>query len=72
MAASLVSIRRGAAACIADYDEAIRLDPKNPRAFNKRGFVYHDKGDDDRAVADFNEAIQLNPRRRKATRNVVF
>src|SRR5712672_3164022 len=46
---------------IADYTEAIGLDPKNPSTFNNRGFVYYDKGDNDHDDADFNEAIRLNP-----------
>ena len=30
---------------IADYNEAIRLDPKFAMAFHNRGIAYHDKGD---------------------------
>ena len=30
---------------IADYDEAIRLDPKDPDAYNNRGLAYRKKGD---------------------------
>src|SRR6266403_339236 len=47
---------------IADYNEAIRLDPKHARAFHHRGYAYSDKGDNDRAIADYNEAIRLNPK----------
>src|SRR5262249_16559641 len=46
---------------IADYNEAIRLDPENAMAFNNRGASYANKGDRDRAIADYNEAIRLNP-----------
>jgi tetratricopeptide (TPR) repeat protein len=46
---------------IADYDEAIRLDPKNAFAFFNRGNAYMEKGQYDRAIADFDEAIKLNP-----------
>ena len=46
---------------IADYDVAIRLDPKNIPAYNDRGNIYQAKGDVDRAIADFSEAIRLNP-----------
>jgi lipoprotein NlpI len=47
---------------IADYSEAIRLDPKLASAYNNRGVAWHAKGDDDRAIADCNEAIRLNPK----------
>ena len=47
---------------IADYTEAIRLDPKDGRVFNNRGFAYALKGEYDRAIADYNEAIRLNPK----------
>jgi uncharacterized caspase-like protein/Tfp pilus assembly protein PilF len=47
---------------IADYDEAIRLDPKLARAFWGRGISYTWKDDDTRAIADFDEAIRLNPK----------
>ncbi|MBR0777503.1 tetratricopeptide repeat protein [Bradyrhizobium diazoefficiens] len=29
--------------------------------YNNRGFAWHNKGDDDRALADYNQAIRLNP-----------
>src|SRR5258708_14188921 len=47
---------------IADYSEAIRLDPKYAMAFDGRGDAYRAKGDNDRASADYNEAIRLNPK----------
>ena len=47
---------------IADYTEAIRLDPKNANAYSNRGYAYSDKGDTDRAIADFTEAIRLDPK----------
>jgi tetratricopeptide (TPR) repeat protein len=46
---------------LADYNEAIRLDPKNAVPFLYRGIAYGKKGDKDRALADFNEAIRLDP-----------
>ena len=46
---------------IADYNEAIRLDPKFPQAYSNRGVAYHAKGDHDRSIADYNEAIRLDP-----------
>jgi tetratricopeptide (TPR) repeat protein len=47
---------------IADYSQAIRIDPKYALPYNNRGNSYHAKGDDDRAIADFNEAIRLDSR----------
>jgi tetratricopeptide (TPR) repeat protein len=46
---------------IADYDQAIRLDPKHTAAYVNRGAAWSDKGDHDRAIADYTEAIRLNP-----------
>jgi lipoprotein NlpI len=45
---------------IADYDQAIQLDPQYAFAYHDRGNAYHDKGDNDRAIADYNQAIQLD------------
>ena len=50
------------AAAIADYDEAIKLDPKNASALTNRGTAHSEKGDADAALADFDEAIKRNPR----------
>ena len=47
---------------IADYSEAIRLDPKDAFTFVGRGGVFSYKGDFERAIADYNEAIRLNPK----------
>ena len=48
---------------IADYNEAIRLDPKSTLAFIGRGDAFTNKGDHDRALADYNEAVRLDPTR---------
>lgn len=50
------------AAAIADYDEAIRLDPKNARAVANRGTAHSEKGDAEAAIADFDAAIKRDPR----------
>jgi tetratricopeptide (TPR) repeat protein len=46
---------------IADFNQAIRLNPTYALAFGNRGFVYARKDSNDRAIADFNEAIRLDP-----------
>src|SRR5262249_28342935 len=45
---------------IADYDEAIRLNPELEEAFNNRGVAYESKGNYYRAIADYDAAIRLN------------
>ena len=47
---------------IADYNEAIRLDPKYALAYNNRGIAWRDKKEYDKAIADYNEAIRLDPK----------
>jgi lipoprotein NlpI len=47
---------------IAEYNEAIRLDPKLAPAYSNRGLAYDHKGDLGRAEADYNEAIRLDPK----------
>ena len=47
---------------IADYSEAIRINPKYAVAYNNRGFSYDNKGDYERAIADFTEAVRHNPK----------
>jgi len=46
------------------YDSyAIRLNPKDARAYANRGLAYSAKGDDDKAIADYSRAIRLDPTR---------
>ncbi len=47
---------------IANFTEAIRLDPKDVFAFHNRGIAYAAKGDFDRAIADDSEAVRLDPK----------
>src|SRR5262245_3020340 len=54
---------------IADYTEAIRLDPKYVLAYNNRCFAWYLKKDYDRAIADCNEAIRLDPKHAQAYNN---
>ena len=46
---------------IADYTEAIRLDPKNAKAYSTLGDVHSVRGDHDKAIADYSQAIRLDP-----------
>jgi len=46
---------------IADYTQAIRLDPDNTKSYFERGNVYDRQGDYEKAIADFSQAIKLNP-----------
>jgi lipoprotein NlpI/predicted aspartyl protease len=48
---------------IADFDEAIRLNPQDAPTYGNRGHAWSRKGDYDRAIADYGEAIRLNPLR---------
>jgi tetratricopeptide (TPR) repeat protein len=47
---------------IADYDEALRLDPKNAGAYAGRAAAYLRKGNVDRALPDLNEGLRLDPK----------
>ena len=47
---------------IADYNEAIRLDPKYAVAYNNRGAAWCAKKEYDKAIADYDEAIRLDPK----------
>ena len=46
---------------IADFNEAIRINPNFAIAYNNRGSAVQSKGDYDRAIADYSEAIRINP-----------
>jgi tetratricopeptide (TPR) repeat protein len=46
---------------IADFTQAITLDPKNKFILWERGVAYADKGDYDKAMADYGQAIRLDP-----------
>ena len=51
---------------IANYTEAIRLDPKDAITLQRRGWGYWKKGDWEKAVADYSEIIRLDPKDAKA------
>ncbi len=46
---------------LADFDEAIRLDPKVSWYYKLRGAVYETRGEIDKALADLSEVIRLDP-----------
>ncbi|MEA2905436.1 MAG: hypothetical protein QOI12_2823 [Alphaproteobacteria bacterium] len=54
---------------IADYGQAIALDPRSTAVYHNRGVAFHEKGDNPRAVADFGRAIKLDPRHVRAYSN---
>ena len=46
---------------IAAFDDAVRLDPREPAAYGNRAFAYWRKGAIERAIGDYSEAIALDP-----------
>ena len=52
---------------LANFNQAIQLDPKLAEAYENRGSVYDSKGDHARAIADYDEALKLNPKLDSAT-----
>lgn len=54
---------------IADYTNAIELDPKLAAAYYSRGNVYEREGEHDQAIADYNKAIDLDPKYADAYHN---
>ena len=46
---------------LADFNEAVRLDPTNAWAYAERGNLYKNRAHRERALADLNEAIRLAP-----------
>ena len=47
---------------IADYDQALTLNPKFAMAYSNRSAAYKAKGDNDHAAADFKAAVRLDPK----------
>jgi uncharacterized caspase-like protein len=46
---------------IADFSEAIRLDPKLASAYGGRGYAYYEQKEYDLAIADYSKAIRFDP-----------
>jgi tetratricopeptide (TPR) repeat protein len=54
---------------IADENEALKLDPRDPYAYNNRGVALQAGGDLEGALADFDLAMRINPQFSEAERN---
>jgi tetratricopeptide (TPR) repeat protein len=46
---------------IADFNQALRLDPKNAKAYFNRGFAYSSLENYQNAIEDYTKAIQMKP-----------
>lgn len=58
-----IAMRHGdARTAIADYDQAIRLNPNRAALFRDRGFARQRNGELDAAIADYDQAIALDPK----------
>jgi Flp pilus assembly protein TadD len=55
---------------IADYNEALRLDPNKTNAYVNRGYAYSNKGDYRHARAEYEKALQLDPNNTTARNNL--
>jgi tetratricopeptide (TPR) repeat protein len=57
---------------IADYTQAIRLDPSYALAYQSRGNAYRALGEYEAAIADYEEVIGLNPKYAPAYNNLAW
>jgi tetratricopeptide (TPR) repeat protein len=55
---------------IADYTQAIALDPKNANAYIHRGFAYYSKGQKNLAIEDLETALGLDPNNQTIKNNL--
>ena len=56
-----LQIERDLDKAIAEFNQAIRINPQYALAYFRRGIAYSRKGDYARAIADFDRALQLSP-----------
>lgn len=54
---------------IADYDQALRLEPRDAAVWFNRGLAHYAKGDNDAAIRDYDAAIRLDPQDAEAWAN---
>lgn len=54
---------------VADFDRAIRINPRLADAYNNRGNYWQAKGNLDKALHDFDQAIKFDPRHSHAFNN---
>ena len=47
---------------IQDFNQAQKLNPKDPEVYYSRGMAHRRLGKNDQAVADYTEAIKLDPK----------
>ena len=47
---------------IAEFDQAIRLEPGYAKAYRSRGYAYFNAGKNTRAIEDYSQAIRLDPK----------
>jgi tetratricopeptide (TPR) repeat protein len=59
--AAASAARRDYGSALADFDQAIALDPKDPQYYYQRGVVRWQAGDPAAAAADFDQALKLRP-----------
>jgi len=60
------------AGAVADYNQALSLDPKNSEAYFRRGLARQAQGDLNDAVADYTQVLTLDPKRADAFSNRGF
>ncbi|HEY9614239.1 tetratricopeptide repeat protein, partial [Allocoleopsis sp.] len=54
---------------IADFNQALQIDPNDADTYYNRGYAQHTLGRYDQALADYTQAIQLNPKFAQAYSN---
>lgn len=47
---------------IKDFNQALKLKPRDPTLITYRGVVYYAKGQTDMATKDFNQALEIDPK----------
>jgi tetratricopeptide (TPR) repeat protein len=55
-------MKKNYARALADYSQAIEIDPSYTAAYTGRGLIHEIRGDRTRAMRDFNAALALAPK----------